>query len=233
MFPQIPLHSIAVDLTNTQSISHTVDNILNGSVPPPPSVSPLVTPLSTTHSHQVTASKRAAPVSDVPTSSTTVKPSNQECTTSEIISHSPRARESVAPNVNSKALSSISSKSSADHVNRQDSGVGFSDSETGLRKRTSVAISSQLGGESSSGQSVGGSKTGSYPCPVGSVPDREDSTGSLIDGLAVGSEEHQPDFQEDAYLTLQQRKNNLLRTARRRYLQSHPGTSSVPSTPSL
>ena len=221
MFPHIPLHTITVDLANTQSISHTVENILNGLVSPPPT-SPLTTPLSTTSSSQVAASTRTAPVPATPTSAV-VKSTDQEHTTTE--------RESTELDTSGqKPLAPTTS--STDHVVRQDSGVGFSDSDSGLRKRVSATTSSsKLVGEPSSSQDACDVKTGCTGA-AGPIPDGKKSTRYLTDDPLIDGEEHQPTLQEDSYLTLQQRKNNMLQAAKHRYLQNHPETSSFPP-PSL
>ena len=221
MFPHIPLNTITVDLSNTQSISHTVDNILNGVVSPP-STSPLGTPLSTTTSPpQVIVSTRTPPVSDVPTSSATVKPIDQEYTTPD------KVEEFTEPDT-SGHKSFIPTKTSTDRVSRQDSGVGFSDSDVGLRKRTSATVSSsQMVGESSSSRDVSDVKTG-YVCGNEPLPHgiEKDNTRHLTNDSVTEGEEQQPALQEDAYLTLQQRKKNMLQAAKRRYLQNHPGSAS-------
>ena len=214
MFPHIPLHTIAVDLTNTQSISHTVDNILNGSVSPPPT-SPLATPLSTTGSPQGGAvPRRTAPVSDIPTPSAAVKSIDQEHAASEFAHSGQRVEESTEPDASGKEPL-VCTEFSTDRIR------GFSDSDSGLRKRTSATTSSQLVGEPSSSQDVRDVMK----------HDGEDSTRCLTDGSAVDSEEHQPTLREDTYLTLQQRKNNMLQAAKHRYLQNHPGGSSYSSPP--
>lgn len=236
MFPHIPLHTIAVDLTNTQSISHTVDNILNGSISTPP----VATPLSTASSAQVPVAAGAAPTLDTPTSAL-IKATEQEHNTSES-AHPDKKLEPTQPEeVSESSLAAM--KSNTDSVSQEVAGMGCDNSASGLRQRRSANTASQLVGELSSNQDGRDTKIG-YACPKlettsehddGSCPVNTSSTeprpvrGDIkrcpTDHCAADSQEQQQTPREDTYLSLQQRKNNMLQAAKHRYLKNHPEAS--------